>query len=210
MLTNIDIPKGGFAVISRPPATHNPYFWYSFLYVRGEWFFWTESHCFHTRSKSFTLICPCVWVHACVSRTRAINIYAAWQGERKTSGVTETGWKSTGHKPWPLKTSIHTHTHRENCQTSGLPAKPLVGCQNHLLHPDSYKGVSSRSLEHKPTHTHPRTKSSLHRGPNKPSTRLAPSSSLSRNKLLGCLLWGCLSGREERFKALETSTQCLT
>lgn len=59
-------------------------------------------------------------------------------------------------------------------------------------------------------HTHPQTKSSLHHGPNKPSTRLAPSNSLSRNKFPGCLLLGCISGKEELFKAPETTPQYLT
>ncbi len=167
-------------------------FSYCSIHVRGEWFCWTELHCFYMGSELshwFVLVCVCVCVCVCSSRTWAINIYAVWQGERKTSGVTETGWKSTGHKPWSLKTSTHTHTHTHThtlsdvwtaCKTTGGMSESLTTSK--LLQKcefSSHLGINP--------HTRPRREFILHHGPNNLSTRLAPSNWLTgfRNKLPG-------------------------
>lgn len=133
-------------------------------------------------SHSFVLVCVrlCVQLqdpshqHLCSMARWEKNIWCVLKLAEKAL-VT-----SHGHfKP------VHTHTH--NCQRSGLSVKPLVGCQNHLQPPNSYRSVSSSSHLGINPHTCPQREFILHHGPNNLSTRLAPSNWLTgfRNKLPG-------------------------
>lgn len=79
----------------------------------------------------FVLVCVCV----CSSRTRAINIYAVWQGERKNIWCYWNWLK----KHWSQATATYTHTHTHNhtrthahSKMSGLPVKNSCGMSESL------------------------------------------------------------------------------